>query len=204
MEDQTIQASLRVAQVFAIKKICAAYVQTQLADCLLHRSEGPMSNLYNSSASSPYKQDSFALANSKASSNLLQVASRLATRYSPIAVVLLLCYTFLLDRPSCDVSAAAPATGFRAAIAERMRGHRDVLNAAATEQDLPDATQLANLALTAPIPQKPYKLVMCTRIWNEAKYLDEWICGLYHCSAETSADPSAVYHYLLGFDHFML
>ena len=151
---------------------------------MCRRSEGPMSSFYNGPSSSPYKQDSFALANSKAaSSNLWQSATRLASRYSPLAVILLLCYAFLLDHPACDgpsgATAGVPATGFRAAIAERVRGHRDALNSVtlpSTPQDLPDAIQLADLALKSPIPQKPYKLVMCTRIWNEAKYLDEWIC----------------------------
>ena len=144
-----------------------------------------MSSFYNGQSSSPYKQDSFALANTKAaSSNLWQSATRLASRYSPLAVILLLCYAFLLDHPACDgpssATAGIPATGFRAAIAERVRGHRDALNSVtlpSTPQDLPDAIQLADLALKSPIPQKPYKLVMCTRIWNEAKYLDEWICA---------------------------
>ena len=70
-----------------------------------------------------------------------------------------------------------------------------------------DAVKLAQLARQAPIPQPPYKVVICTLMHNENRYLDEWLARGSFDPVDSRSLVSTIwqlYHYLLGFDHFIL
>lgn len=120
---------------------------------------------------------------------------RVAIRWSPLVVLVLLSYILYMDSrcsPSLvdsPVEAANPPT-IRARVVDWAWEHRlKALRIDETQgqgrsvkvyKDRNDAVELANKALYAPKPTTPYKMVMCTRIWNEAKYIEEWLRGFLH------------------------
>lgn len=139
---------------------------------------------------------------SRASINT-QRLSRFLTRWSPYALLLLVCYVVFYDSPSCDMPIPVDPVnekmkesraGGLGAVADWAWEHKRRVQGSRLKQSLQEreskqekesveVLNLARLALETKPPQKPYKMVMCTRIWNEAKYLDEWICRYYRLCA---------------------